>query len=106
MNNIQKATYLKQSERDKMRYAREMENYVNPPGDFDDQPGGGGGGTGVESEETSAPQTSAPQTAPAKLSSAIQHELKRWLELAGLPELEEPLFHASLEELGVETWSD
>ena len=85
MNDMQKAKYIKQSESDKMRYVREMENYVPPPGDFDDQTESGGGGTGVESEETSAPQTSAPQTAPAKLSSAIQHELKRWLELAGLP---------------------
>ena len=38
MNDMQKAKYLKQSERDKMRYARETANYVPPPGDFDDQP--------------------------------------------------------------------
>jgi hypothetical protein len=29
---------LKQSERDKMRYAREMEHYVPPPSEYDYQP--------------------------------------------------------------------
>jgi hypothetical protein len=35
---MQKAKYTKQSERDKMRYAREMENYTPPSSDFDNQP--------------------------------------------------------------------